>query len=136
PGLPPRWRPANADSRWKAIDRGFQIESTTAEADDSDWLEYEHWPGTANARLRGIAAPLTDNDSYNQGETRRPLNAVNDIFLSCRLRASGSGEFVLAARSDDQQFAVEIEPHNKVVLRMGDHTLAQKRLKTNFSRRF
>jgi signal peptidase I len=133
--LPPRWRPAQTQSRWKETNTGFGIDPH-GDSNDYDWLQYEHWKGTADAKARGIAAAITDNDSYNQGETRRSLNVVNDVFLSCRLQASGTGKLALAAVAGDQRFELEIEPRRKVVLRMADQLLAEKQLTIDFSHRF
>jgi signal peptidase S26 family len=135
PRLPPRWRPAKDDSRWKAIDGGFQIEPTVAEPGGFDWLEYEHWPCTADAHLRGTAAPITDNDSYNQGETRRPLNVVSDMVLSCQLSATGTGQVAFAATDGEQRFEAQVEPGKRVRLVLGSQTLVDLPLGLHLSRR-
>jgi hypothetical protein len=132
-GLPPRWRGAEATSQWKAVGAGFQIEPT-AVGGDADWLEYEHWPCAADATQRGIASPITDNDGYNQGETRRVLNPVSDVQLSCRLKATGNGRFVLAAVDGNERFECEIRPPEQVVLRSRSRTLVELPLHMNFAR--
>lgn len=133
--LPSRWRPSNEKSFWQPTAGGFRATLTANDA-TIDWLQYEHWKCTADSRTRGLASPITDNDSYNQGETRRPLNTVTDVFLTFRLRASGSGQLVLAATAKDQRFELTIEPQQQATLRQGGQILIQKRLPTNFSRRF
>jgi hypothetical protein len=134
-GLPPRWRPVNEPSGWQESSAGFRNDATSAGNDSYDWLRYEHWKNTADPRGRGIASPITDNDSYNQGETRRPLNDVTDVLVSCRLRAVGQGKFALVAVDSRDRFEVEIEPQKRVVLRLGHQTLVERKLITSFSRR-
>jgi type IV secretory pathway protease TraF len=133
--LPARWRPLAEATMWEATPRGFRAAPANT-GDAIDWLQYEHWKCTADARSRGVTSPVTDNDSYNQGETRRPLNAVTDIFLSCRVSTAGQGELFLAATAGDQRFEAIIDPESNLTLRQGDRTLARQRLRTNFSRRF
>jgi signal peptidase I len=133
-GLPARWRGVDHATRWKSVGTGFRIDSPAAASDGYDWLEYEHWPCTANSRLRGAASPVSDNDGYNQGETHRPLNAVSDVLLTCRLRTEGSGRFAFAVVDGDQRFEVEMEPQQRVVLRSNNQILVDRPLKTNFSR--
>ena len=70
-GFRQRWRPIESASGWKPTGGGFRIEPSIADRSRFDWLEYEHWACTANEQARGVAAPITDNDPYNQGETRR-----------------------------------------------------------------
>lgn len=130
--LPPRWRPTVANSHWKAEGAGFRFDA--AGADGIEWLEYQHWACTANMKLRGVASPVTDNDAYNQGELRRLLNPVADVTLSCRLRITGKGRLMFAARDGDQQFEVEIEPAKRVVVRTAGQTLLERPLTMNLSR--
>jgi len=134
PGLPPRWRAADAASRWKAEEGGFQVEPSAADSEDIDWLEYEHWSCTVDSRSRGRPAAITDNDSYNQGETHRPLNAMSDVLVSCRLRAVGAGQLVFAAVDGEQRFEVEIEPRKRILLRSSGRTLLDRPLRLNLSR--
>jgi len=133
--LPPRWRPTIAPSSWQATPTGFRAAPSVI-SDSIDWLHYENWKNTADPRSRGIASYVTDNDSYNQGETRRPLNAVTDVFFSCRLRAADQGQLILVATAGDQRFELTIEPRQSATLRHGDRTLTTQRLRTNLSRRF
>jgi hypothetical protein len=134
-GLPPRWRSASATLRWKADGSAFRTEPSAANSDTCDWLEYEHWPCTADTRTRGVASPITDNDPYNQGETRRPLNAVSDVLFTCRMRATSAESFVLAAIDGGQRFEAEIAPGRRFILRSGGQTLLDQPLTANFSRR-
>ena len=134
-GLPPRWRPASEHSGWKRSGTGFHVEPPDTAAESIDWLEYEHWPATADSRLRGVGSPITDNDSYNQGELHRTLNTVSDVMLSCRVRASGTGGLVLAAVDGQRRFEAEIDPRKRVVLRSAGQTLIERPLSLDFSRR-
>jgi hypothetical protein len=121
-GLPPRWRGATENSKWKPVGNGFQIDASGS-VDACDWLEYEHWPCTANPRLRGVVSPITDNDGYNQGELKRPLNSVRDVMLSCQLQAVGPGRVVLAAVDGNQRFELLLLSTNPSVLLLNGHQL-------------
>jgi len=134
-GLPPRWRPMNEPSSWQESPTGFHNASASTSTDSYDWLQYEHWQNTADPRGRGISARITDNDSYNQGETHRQLYTVTDVLFSCHLRAFGTGKFALAAVDGRDRIEVEIEPQKRAVLRLGEQTLVDRKLPTNFSRR-
>ncbi|HEY2413035.1 MAG TPA: S26 family signal peptidase [Pirellulaceae bacterium] len=135
-GLPPRWRPVNEHSSWQESPTGFRNAATAAGNDSYDWLQYENWQNTADQRSRGYAISIQDNDSYNQGETHRPLNAVTDVLFSSRLRAVGTGKLALAAVDNHDRLEVEIEPQKRAVLRFGQQTLVERKLTTNFSRRY
>ena len=130
-----RWRGAAEKSRWQKQVAGYRIEPSTEANAAFDWLEYVHWPCTADSRTRGVASPILDNDSYNQGETKRSLNSVSDVMVSCRMRTTGTGRFALAAIDGDQRFEVEIQPEQRLVLRSGDQTLLDQPLKMTFVRR-
>jgi len=123
-GLPPRWRGAGDQSKWQADGGGFTRAGQADAMGAIDWLEYQHWPCTADPRLRGVPTAIRDNDSYNQGETRRPLNAVSDVLLTCRVRAVGEGDLVLAATDGEQRFEMTIE-RRRVVVRCGGQTLLE-----------
>jgi hypothetical protein len=130
--LPPRWRPAAGDSRWKSEGTSFRLESS--DSNSLDWLRYEHWPCTANAKLRGVASPIADNDAYNQGELKRALNPVTEVTFSCRLRAKGKGRLAFAASDGDQRFEVEIDPGKRLILRSEGQVLLERPLLINASR--
>jgi hypothetical protein len=132
PDLPPRWRPAHSTSRWQHERNGFRIEPSSAATETCDWLQYEHWPCTADPRSRGVASPILDNDAFNQGETRRSLNAVRDVLLTCRLQAIGAGRLSLAAVDGEQRFEVDLQPNGRVALRSGGQTLVDLPLKADF----
>jgi type IV secretory pathway protease TraF len=132
--LPPRWRPTSENSSWEPIPTGFRA-APSSNDDTIDWIHYENWKCTADPRSRGVASPVVDNDSYNQGETGRPLNFVTDVMLNCRLSVIGQGQFILAATAKDLRFEVTIESKNRVTLRAGSRVLATKRLRTDLSRR-
>ena len=132
-GLPSRWRPAIVNSHWRPTAQGFAIEATPASQHQPDWLEYENWKCTADASSRGKASPVLDNDYFNQGDTNRPLNAVHDVLLSCRVLARGDGAILLAALDGNQRFEIEILPKKQVVLRYGLERHVNVPLKTDFS---
>jgi hypothetical protein len=100
-----------------------------------DWLQYEHWPCTADPRSRGVASPVLDNDTFNQGETQRSLNAVRDVLVSCRLRATGPGRLSLVAVDGQQRFEIYIQPQGRVVLRRGGETAVDLPATADFARR-
>jgi signal peptidase I len=132
--LPPRWRGTKDNARWKAVGSEIHIDETEAAA-EFDWLEYQHWPGTGDARLRGMLAPVRDNDSYNQGEGPRELNAVSDLLLSCQLVARGKGRLALAALDGGERYEIIIEPEKQVSVRRGSEALLEQPLKSDLSRR-
>ena len=109
--LPPRWRSTQEASNWTSHGSLFRHASPNATQAEPDWLEYQHWPCTADATLRGTVAPIRDNDSYNQGPGPRELNAVSDLLLACRVRCSGSGELFFAATDGDQRFEASFQSH-------------------------
>jgi hypothetical protein len=133
-GLPPRWKPAAGESGWHAAASGFRIDSAARPGDDIDWLQYQHWPCTANPTLRGALAPVRDNDSYNQGGPARELAAVPDVVLSCRLKTSGTGQLAFAAIDGAARFEVLIESGERVILQRGGQTLIERELDRNITR--
>jgi signal peptidase I len=128
-GLPPRWRGA-AGTKWRAAATGFEISPGQPAAAELDWLEYQHWDCTGNPLVgRASPAPIRDLDPFNQGESRRALNPVPDVLLTCRIEASGEGQLVLAAALGDLRLEVIIEPGRRLIVRSGgvvqeDRTLA------------
>jgi type IV secretory pathway protease TraF len=137
-GLPPRWRPASATSRWRNVEDGFRGDPGPDPGPDSggdfDWLEYEHWQCTADEISRGVAAAVTDNDSFNQGDTRRTLNRVHDVWLTCRVRLEKSGRLALAAVDGGQRFQIELDPQTgAAALTSAGQALAQRRLERNLA---
>jgi hypothetical protein len=126
--LPPRWRGATDDSLWQTAGVGFRLSGADGR-DGWDWLQYEHWACTAYPRLRGIPSPIRDNDPYNQGETRRELNAVSDVLLSCRVQTEGTGQLAFAAVDGEQRFELLIEPAARIILRVNGRPLEERPLK-------
>jgi Signal peptidase, peptidase S26 len=135
--LAPRWRAASGDSRWRSVGRtGMRIDQTAEPGGPLDWLQYHHWHCTANPLLpRDQDCPILDNDSYNQGETRRPLNPVSDVLLSCRLRAKGKGRLGIAVSDGGERWEIVIEPRRWVVVNRGDQKVLERPLEMNLSRR-
>ena len=122
-GLPPRWQPLSSGSHWATHETRLVFSPPTggppappdASPDAFDWIEYVHWPGTAQPHLRQTRAPVSDNDSYNQSQTR-PLNVVPDVQFTCRLRVQGAGELALAAEDGPQRFVLVLQPGLRAVL--------------------
>jgi hypothetical protein len=83
---------------------------------------------------RGVASPVTDNDAYNQGETRRALNEVHDVLVTCRLRATGDGRLFFAAVDGNERFEMEVEPRKRVILKLRGQTLLERPLTLGISR--
>ncbi len=113
--LPPRWRKSSS-SQWHPVDGSFVLEPHTFGLLNSERLYYENWACTANHQLRGAATPISDNDPYNQGELRRPLNAVHDVSLTFRVRSLSAlratndsfSDLVLRVRDGAQEYWVAI----------------------------
>lgn len=126
-GLPPRWQPRSPASHWSAHGTRLVFSPPAsgpaaladASPDAFEWLEYVHWPCTAQRRLRQTRSPVTDNDSYNQSQTR-PLNVVSDVLATCRLRVEGTGELALAAEDGPQRFVLVLQPGRRAVLYAGE----------------
>ena len=108
--LPTRWRALKKTPTGKRRAAAFSYIQGSLPSAALDWLEYQHWPCTADPSLRGIVSPVRDNDSYNQGPGPRELNAVPDVLLSCRVRCTEDGELRFVARDGEQQFGVVFEP--------------------------
>jgi len=132
--LPHRWRGTSNASHWQASGTGFRLASLPSGGDRLDWLEYHHWACTANPRLRGVATCIRDNDPYNQGETRRGLNSVSDVLLSCRVRAEGRGQLAFVAVDGNRRFEVFIEPQKRIILKADDRVVLDQPLKLDLSR--
>jgi Signal peptidase, peptidase S26 len=135
PDLPPRWQGSEAGSGWQADGLGFKVEAAVTRRNSHHWLEYVHWPGT-QAGQRSLPSAISDSDSFNQGETHRPLNAVSDVLLSCRLRSTGTGGFAFAADDGQERFEVHVESNRQVTLCCGNRILLTRPLTTHFSKKF
>jgi len=108
PGLPPRWQPLDSNSSWQVKDSGFQIERAK-NADDIDWLAYQHWSCTGHPQQpRKAISPIFDYDSYNQGENRA-LNRVTDVLASCRVQSAGTIAFAVHGGGDRWEVIIESE---------------------------
>jgi signal peptidase I len=118
-GLPPRWRAAKPDSAWRSDGTGFQI-AQNEKNEDFDWLEYQHWPCTADSRLRGASSPIRDYDGYNQGPGPRELNAVSDVMLSCQGYIAGDGELAFTATNGNERMTVTIESASRIATQVGN----------------
>jgi signal peptidase I len=115
----PGWQVADASSHWHSPVAGeFAYSAAKASLVPSassvpkvDWLEFHA------ARNR----PPTDDDSYNQSESRR-LNKINDVMLACELHCIGSGELVIRSEIERDRFDLRINPGQRfaVLLRNGE----------------
>lgn len=140
-GLPPRWQPLLQRSHWAAKGTRFVFAPSPtspavppdASPEAFDWLQYVHWPGTAQPHLRPTRSPILDNDSYNQAQTR-PLNVVPDVQVTCRLRVQGTGELALAAQDGSQRFVLVLQPGRRAVLYAGEEqsTVVERPLDIRF----
>jgi type IV secretory pathway protease TraF len=77
---------------------------------------------------------ITDYDAYNQGEIRRPLNEVRDVWLECVLQVLGSGTITLTALDGDDRVEWLLEPARQISLRKGKQTLLTRQLIDTFRR--
>jgi signal peptidase I len=114
--ITPGWNVADANSNWSTQAHGSKSilahtnkplnPSETPPAKPSyDWLSFH--------ALRN--RPLTDDDSYNQSESRR-LNQISDVMLSCELRCIGPGEVVIRSEIDGDRFEVRINPGQRLAV--------------------
>lgn len=131
PNLPPRWQPLAAGSSWQPAGSGFRMKQRLG--GDFDWLSYQHWPCTAQARLRGVVSPVHDNDSYNQGPAPRELNVVPDVQLSCRVRAVGKGQLAVAFEDGGQRLVVIMDPKKGLAVLQGEELLFDQKLKVELA---
>lgn len=135
PNLPARWQVKPNSSSWQRAGTGFAMDEVDADDESSetgeiDWLEYQHWSGTGHPhRPRTTATAIEDLDAFNQGQTRRPLNRVSDVLLSCRLRLTGKGQVAFAAVDSGQRFEAIIEPGVRLVVTSEGQTLLVRRLR-------
>lgn len=77
---------------------------------------------------------ITDYDAYNQGELRRPLNEVRDVWLECVVQARGTGTLTLAALDGEEPIEWFLEPARRLELRKGGQALLTSPLQHGFRR--
>ena len=103
-GLPPRWRPLEPQSDWRATGGEFRIQRA-AESDAIDWIAYQHWACTGHPQKpRAAPSSVYDYDSYNQGENRS-LHRVTDVLATCRVQSAGTVAFAASAGGERIQMA-------------------------------
>jgi hypothetical protein len=106
--LPPRWQSESASSQWRSDGPRLVFGPRDESAESLDWISYQHWPCYAGIVPRSQPSPILDNDSYNQ-QLSRPLNAVTDVMLACRLRTSGrAGRVALEIEVRSDRYRAEL----------------------------
>jgi signal peptidase I len=110
-GRAERWRPDAAASRWRRTDGRFSCSASASGPDPSarDWLTYHHQRIKPGSSTENEEAPVTDSYVYNQTQSRRELFPVRDLALSCRLRATGSGQIVVVATDGAVEFWLRLD---------------------------
>ena len=113
----PGWRGSEPESRWRRsatgafefpLAKGGAASAVGTDVQDGvrlDWLEFRA------ARDR----PLTDDDAYNQSESRR-LNLVSDVMLRCELSLAGPGELVVRTDVAGERFEVRLAPGRRLAI--------------------
>lgn len=110
-----RWHAEAQDGAWREEQNRFLASGHPKSEAEFEWLTYEHWPGTRDEARRTATSPVTDNDSYNQGETKRILNEVSDVLLTCRLQ--GRGRICFRASDLGERLEVVVRPGESLILR-------------------
>jgi hypothetical protein len=120
--LPPRWRgkpgPSATSGAWHQVGDRLEFDSIDGADQSLEWLVYHHWPGYAGSLPRAQSSEIVDNYGYNQ-QLSRPLNAVRDIMLSCRVRTSGPAgclAFEIADRVDLYRVELRLATEEIVLL--------------------
>jgi type IV secretory pathway protease TraF len=122
PNLPPRWQPADLNSRWDTDGSAFRIASDANAAPVWDWLEYHHWACTQTPAPRSRLVPVLDNDSFNQNQSRQ-LNEVRDVILTCRVQINGQGRLALVAVDGSDRFEAVLDASQLQVELLKDGSL-------------
>jgi hypothetical protein len=117
-----RWRPHQAHSgwhNWKWIDDAWAYQSVDRQ--QRAWLHYDH------VHKDGIR----DDSSYNQQETRQ-LNPMIDVMITMHVRASGIGELLLRAHTDDRPLILALDlGSGHVSLWQGDKRLVHQAMRAS-----
>jgi len=153
---PPRWAPAQESSVWRAGDDGsFRFTEGERRASalrlndrnqqgagtvrrggwsaprspaPCDWLQYTHWSRSPSDPAQFERAEITDDYAYNRGESRR-LNRVDDLLLTARVRATGSGHLCFGGNIDGQTYAAQLMiPDGQVRFLRGDQPIPDSEL--------
>jgi len=83
--------------------------ASTGELPAIDWLEYTHWRRSPQDAARFEPADIMDDCAYNRGESRR-LNRVDDLLLTARVQARGTGELCFRGSVAGHTYVVQLEP--------------------------
>lgn len=112
----PGWRAVDPNSNWNLQPRNpdailthtnepFVPSNASSATPNYDWLEFHP--------LRN--RPITDDDSYNQSESRR-LNKISDVMLSCQLRCIGDGQLMIRSEIDGDRFELLLNPSEQLAI--------------------
>jgi signal peptidase I len=107
---PARWQP-QPKSGWRA-QHGLFTHPSTADDAAVDWCVYHHFGPRPGHPGEVHEAPITDDDAYNAGHSRRwdETQPVTDVLLSLRVRhAAGPGKFCVRLGDGRREFTVRFD---------------------------
>jgi signal peptidase I len=107
-----RWQSDGSPSGW-AYAGGRYVYSPRSDT-TIDWLEYRHWCRTPGEPGQTIAAPIANDQVYDQNRAQRAEYArpVHDVMLSFHLEtAPGEGRFAVRIHDGWEAFQAFIDPH-------------------------
>lgn len=132
-----RWTPESAGRGWQAEKSGFRFQpgKEAAQTGHTAWLRYVHWRCDGSLTPRAAAAPIFDNDPYNQAGSRQ-LHAVSDLLLTCQVEFPGSGQLTLSLATGKEELQVAMDAATgAIVARAGRQKLAAAVSPVQLSRR-
>ena len=128
PQTPRRW--IGESSQWHPLDNGFRYVPAASAGEDFAWLSYHHQsPGTSM-----LSDEVTDYDCYNQGELRRALNELRDIWLEVELQLTKTGPLALTVTDGQQCFELLIDPERSAELRQDGQVVCSVAISQPFRR--
>ncbi len=131
PSLPPRWRGATEQSRWRRREGKFVLEGTRRNPagstnDEVEWLVYHHWNCFATPVARTAEQPIRDHYGYNQSASRT-LNAVTDVLLSAQIKAGNWKRLTFRIHDGREWFTVFSDSDRReIVLLRGNKQIARR----------
>lgn len=113
--LPSRWQGEPGTTGWRRSGGRYVHPAPSDRAEvradgPTDWLAYRHWRRVPGATTEAEEVPIHDAYGYNQTRPVVDSHLVRDLYLSCRLRATGTGTLALFATDGQEQFLVRINP--------------------------